>query len=468
MTAILLAITLIFGIMAAIVKNNDIADIGLAIGVMAIMGLFMRGLVKVFGSKSIQNKSKDALITLAGLTLILLVLSFVARSFIEIGKNAGDIALGALVTTGIVLAMIGILWLLSKIPKKSLTGGILALAGIVLGIMGITFAVGLYMDLMKKMNGLKGEDIAMNSLIVTLILTGVGGAIIGLGLLLSGPQAGIFAIGFAALEMIALAIVSISGSMLLFCKLLDNIHKLQEAGGVETAVSVITDQMVPAIQKIVSALLEIGAWSSVKVALISCNLRPLFTTLSMFMDIMQKMGNLIVIDSFDNNTGKPIYKKMSSQDFTDAATTIASAFKDFLTVLASLLEGDVLDSATKVIDALVGSTATGGNAFTRLFSSEKPKQRPNLKALFHMLSQFTDIIAKFASGVIETEWDKDGKCTKRVNLSAIASPAAKALVGAFNDFLTNLGNMMQTGVLDKASVVIDALVGSTATGGNAF
>lgn len=244
-------------------------------------------------------------------------------------------------------------------------------------------------------------------------------------------------IGMVGIGMLSSSIMKITRTMTKFVELLKQINEVEANGGVKAAINLITEQLVPGIVSIVNGMSEIGLLASLKVGLISSNLEPLFNMLGKFVDVIQKMGSMQIVDHFDEN-GKPFYKVMKNEDFSAAAETLIGAFKSFLTTLSSLVEGDVITNAAKVIDQLVGTTRTGGSWFGRVFSSKPPEDRPNFKALFEVLSSFVDIITKFASGNIEIEWDENGKCTKRVPIMKVAPEAAKSLAEAFSTFLSTL------------------------------
>ena len=143
------------------------------LGIIAVMGLMVWGLSKI------DNKDmKWGLITLASLTLIVLVISIVALNFfIPIGEQWDDIALGGTVVLGIIGILTGFVWALSKCSKKDLMYGMMAMGimtGIVfaLSVIALEYFIPIYDDAIAIMAG--GGIILGLITIMGLIVIGLG------------------------------------------------------------------------------------------------------------------------------------------------------------------------------------------------------------------------------------------------------------------------------------------------------
>lgn len=273
--------------------------------------------------------------TIGGLILMTLAMALIARLYIGIGDDWAKILKGTLAASAIMLAGLGLIWLGSKMDKKTVGKGLLAIGATILALAGIVLVTNYYMDLMDRIHGMDEGSITEGSLVVGAIVGGVGLIMMAAGALLFGPQAAVFALGFAALESISLAIVSISAACMSYTDLINKVNHDLTPTKLESATNMLAGDeggMVGSIKKIVSSLLDIGAWSSIKIAIIAKALNPLFESLGNFVDVISKMANLQMVDYYDKE-GKPVYKPMNSDDFKNASSVLTEGFTTFLTCL---------------------------------------------------------------------------------------------------------------------------------------
>lgn len=93
------------------------------------------------------------------------------------------------------------------------------------------------------------------------------------------------------MEGIAVVIASLSGAMLLFAKMISVINKNLTTKSIDDATDMIVGKgtskgLVGCILDIVDGLDQIGIKAAIKIGIISANLLPLFTGLSMFVDVI--------------------------------------------------------------------------------------------------------------------------------------------------------------------------------------
>ena len=147
------------------------------------------------------------MISLAAITGVLLAVSLIGLLILpKIGKKWKNIAKGALVIMAIILAMVGIVYLLSKIDKDNLMWGIIALAGITLILLVLSFfAVKVFPEIAKHW-----DDVLIGAGIV-LALIGVMTLIVwGLSKIMTGKSGKDLLFGVLALAGIALILAGIA------------------------------------------------------------------------------------------------------------------------------------------------------------------------------------------------------------------------------------------------------------------
>jgi len=280
--------------------------------------------------------SVDGLIGVGTILLLFVGLSIIMSFVHKFAEHTKDTLIGISVLSIFTLATIGLLWLLSKVAndKTKMLNALLGAAVISLMIVGISGAMLVFGEFLKKLNGVTNET----------ILWGIGltsGMILGmLGLAhILAPMAGdaLFWIGFGMVETVSLMIASISGAMLLFTEFLTTVKDLKKSD-IDYAIDRITEKggMIDCILSIVNALDENIRWKAApKIAMIGTALRPLMTSLSQFVDVIQKMASLKIADEWDQN-GKPThYLKLEPDAFGQAASNLTTSFSTFLSELSN-------------------------------------------------------------------------------------------------------------------------------------
>ena len=99
---------------------------------------------------------------------------------------------------------------------------------------------------------------------------------------------------------------------------------------------------------IVNAIDENIRWKAApKIVAIGLALHPIISSISQFVDVIQKMASMQIADQWDKN-GNPIhYLKLSPSKFKDAAKNLTDAFSTFLKDLSEGLKG--FDTASLAI-----------------------------------------------------------------------------------------------------------------------
>jgi hypothetical protein len=191
-----------------------------------------------------------------------------------------------------------------------------------------------------------------------------------------------------------------------------------------------------AISNIVDGLNEVGLKSSVMAAVISKNLRPIFETLALFIDVVAKTCSLKYVSEWDKD-GKPAkWETITPAKFKSAGTAISTAFGVFLTSLGMGLK--LLDKPA--LEALEGLSK-------------------GIKPVMESVGTFTNAILTVISAAIPEEWDKDGKPIKfrKFDRSEFAL-AAVTISDAFSTFITTM--IPKLGPIgEQAGMLIDAMKG---------
>ena len=429
--AIITALTLSLLLCVKIAKDYKIKEILGGILILSGLILFSLATMSILSSKKIQENSVKSLVTIAGVVLMLISLSLVARIFVKNGKNWKDILKGTAVTTAVFLAGIGLIYLGAQLAKGStIVKGFLGLAAVIAAIMGIALAVREYGYLLKEFKNMSDKDILIGSGITLAIIAATGAAMFAIGALLSGPQAAFFAIGFAGIETIALVIHSLGSAIDTFVSMLEHTNKLTPES-VKSAKNIITGRngMVDCIKEIVDGLDNISVKKSRQIKKVAKNLNPVFKGLSNFVDIIQKMGNMTMFDGYDDN-GNPIYKKMSNTVFADAANTLSEGFTNFLNKLFDTFEGRNAGHIKRILKAL---------------------RKGGIAELMSAVGTFGQTVVNLAQMRIPDSWDSNGNPThylqigKGADANKVFISAAETLSSAFTEFLNKLNSTFVAG-----------------------
>ena len=413
-------------IVAAAIGKEFLAVAG---GIACIALLVTSGILMIKALNEVAKKEKtlkNAIKAAGAISLSIIALSvglLVFAGFAAVIKEIGfkGAALGVGVATIIVGGTAAILYGLSKISKKALSKGIVSLGIVVLGVLGISLAMkqfGAYMNLIKGMSRAEAWRAVG---IAGAIVLGVAGIMAAAGFAVGSVL--VLAAGLAALGIIAGGIALISASLTSFVDFMLKTKQVKESD-VEHVINIMTGEngMLGCLKTIIKSFSEFGVIASIKARMISKNLGPVFTSLSSFVDVIQKMGSMQIIDHYEtdrNGNMRPVYRKMSNDDFTNAAETLSTAFTTFINQLYKEFKSPV---KVRLIKNILDTFKKG-----------------DIGSLMNGIGSFAKAIIDFASLRVADRWDKDGNpihYTKLTNDDF--TNAAETLSTAFTTFITKL------------------------------
>ena len=342
---------------------------------------------------------------------------------IRLGKKWKEVLLGFAVLSAIVVSSIYLFKLLAKkLKQPTIIKGLIGVAGISLMIIGLSIAMLFFTRYLKRVQKLSvGAAVGGVALAAAVIL-----GVVGLAHILS-PLAvdPFFWVGVGMTMVVAGVILSITFTMNQFLKFLERASKI-DPSTMQNTLNVITGDggMISTLTAIIKGLAKVGLWGAVKAKIISKTIRPIFTTLSMFVDIIGKMTKLQIADEWDAN-GKPThYTKITAEDFNTAADTLVTSFTSFVNKLSTGFK-DIIGS---LMFKFVINT---------LFPAKKNKS--GIGTVIRTISDFIDVIFKMKSGKVPIQWDANGKpiAFARLSNEDFAS-AANTLASAFGTFIVEL------------------------------
>lgn len=437
-------------IMTLMLGMTLILMLNIIIGKHAKDALFGMGLVLIFAALSIllfnwltkkltKPKVTNGLYAVGAIILMMVAMTLVSLLTIAIGKNWKDSLIGMGLVIIFTFASIGALKILSRIKKNEVINGLIGVASIVAMIFGVSFAMQQFAKFLQMLNGVTEDNIKWG-----LALTGIaiGGVVAIAGtiaaVMSTGIGDGVLLAGVAGVELIALMIGSLSEAMILFTEFIKRVNKFTEEDFTSAMKRISGNPgLVSCLRQIITALDDVSGWAAIKMGIIGRSLKPVFESLSMFVDIIQKMAKMEILDHYDEN-GKPVYRRMTNQEFSDAATNVTDAFTYFITTLCGGLEK--IENAGHV--ALV---------MNLLFPPKKQGLfgfltggRSGIGDIIPVISQFVDVIVKMASMTVPTEWNDQGVPIKyrRIQNDEFTQ-AATTVTDAFTQFLTKLSDGMQ-------------------------
>nr|DAE11513.1 MAG TPA: hypothetical protein [Myoviridae sp. ctgsk7] len=181
------------------------------------------------------------------------------------------------------------------------------------------------------------------------------------------------------------------------------------------------------ISTLLDSLSDVSLASAIKLPIITRSLVPLFESLGMFVDIINKMETQTFLKGYDSN-GKPIFEKIDV-DYKTAATTIGNNFLDFVRTLIPIID-DLDSDSVKLIKKLGGA----------------------LQPMMDSLSKYVDIILKMADpnklSIIEG-YDEKGNPKygeKKIDIKLIATNIGDSFIA----FVTELDNKFENINKDSA------------------
>ena len=178
LTVMLIGVTAAIGIMTLIVKNNDEKTIWTALIIVGGILLALTLMTILLGTTLSEKELKSANTTLAVLTGVLLAVSLIAKELlIPIGRRGGNAIMGAIITTAIVAALVGLTKCVTTFKDTELKNALKTMGVIT----GVLLAVSLIAKELLIPIGKFGKD----ALIGAVITLGVVGGLIGIVKLLS-------------------------------------------------------------------------------------------------------------------------------------------------------------------------------------------------------------------------------------------------------------------------------------------
>lgn len=214
--------------------------------------------------------------------------------FVPIGVMVEEVAKGGAAVLVTIAAMGAMVYAASKMDIKSIAIGSAAMAAVA----GLVFlsskAVDVWTDLCVKIYDVGIETFASGSAGIVVVLAGMSAMIAGLGALVMGPQALVLAAGAAAMAVLSGVIAAVSYSVGMFTDLVVKVNGNITEASVKKFKDAVTGKngMASAIKDTVSGLSGVGLWASAKAAAIGAMLRPVFETLTMFMDIVVRLATM--------------------------------------------------------------------------------------------------------------------------------------------------------------------------------
>lgn len=451
--AVMAAIALVLWGVSEIVENYFIpigeegekALIGgaLIVGTIGVMAL----IIAAAGQMDMATIAKGGLVV-AGIGGILYLLGEMLPSYIDLclkmQKDAAKIAIGGLeiVATltawGLIMVAIGALM---TYGAAFLAMGAAAITGIAGVLYLIAQALPDYMNLCIKMHENKKAISSGGRAIESLI--GEWGLIMAaIGAMMMIPFVA------PALAVGAATVAAISGTIYALSKALDPyvdvIIKMKNNNINEASIRKFTktmvgngldddksDSLISSIIRITKALSEVGAWTAVQAGFIAKQIRPIFETIGMFIDIIGRICSMKYVSEWDEN-GKPAaYETLTLTMFKQAGDTVSITFGTFLKQLGEGLEKlkDVSYATILLLSAGIG---------------------PVMGAV----KDFTDAILSVLSSRIPDEYDENGKPIKwRKFDSAEFYVAATLITDAFLIFLEKFSSKSKNISLKSAAII---------------
>ena len=391
-------------------------------------------IMKILSSNSFKESSKESLISVGAIVLLLIGMSLAMLITISVGKHAGEILKGGLLVIGFTFASIFLIKVLAKVNKSTILKGLITTTGIALMITGLSLSMKLFAEYLQKMQGITLKGIIKGTSMMAAMIAGMVGLVHILSPLAVDP---LFWAGFGMVEIISVMIASISGAMLLFTKLLHKINELKPED-IKNALIRITEKggMIDALAQIVDSLGEFGLGAAIKTAIIGTSIRPVIKTISQFVDVVQKMASLKIADEWDKNGRATHYIQLKPEDFKTAATNLTEAFSDFLTNLSDGLSSFDLKSLA-VLEVLFPRQSLASRLLTGKI--------PGIGDVIHLLGDFIKLIQNMASLNMPIEWDKNGNPSKYMRLTPDEfKKAAVNLSEAFSTFLSELATGLES------------------------
>lgn len=456
-------LTLTLLVVVAIGKN-DIGVIAKGLLLFVVIVGTAIGLMTILSSKKFKQQKVESLMGVAAVLLLILGLTIAANMATKFADTWKETLIGLGIIVAFTIAAIGLLFLLSMVAKSKprMINALLGTAAVILLITGISTAMLIYGEFLKKIKGIDKADVWRG---YGLTMAMVGG-VIAVAMLIGGIlnfliPAGIFWAGVGGLSAIGGVILLLSSAMLLFVTFLEKVKNLKQAD-INDAVNKILGtsfgkssgdelpedniSLMGALGAIIKGMASFGVKAAREAGIVARSIKPVIEAISDFVDVVQKMATLQIADQWDPKTGKPThYLQLSPEKFKEAAKNLTASFSTFLTDLSKGLKG--FDISSMDIIKLLFPRQSG---LSKLLAGEKP----GIGLVIKTLSDFVDVIHKMASMSVPDQWDKDGKpiSYKKLEYTDFKS-AAVNLSEAFSAFITELGVGLENVSLKSAMVL---------------
>lgn len=160
---------------------------------------------------------------------------------------------------------------------------------------------------------------------------------------------------------------------------------------------------------------DLDALKIVVLSVLTLALNPIIDTVGKFVDVVMKVATGTYIIGYDNNK-KPIFKKITSTEFSKAASAVSLQFNLFLQHLSN--------GFSKMKLTAMFAIATIGQV---------------MEPVMDAVSKFVDTVIKVSTMQIVTGYDKNGKPIYEPVEPSTFGDAAKVVSENFKDFIVKLG-----------------------------
>lgn len=160
---------------------------------------------------------------------------------------------------------------------------------------------------------------------------------------------------------------------------------------------------------------DLDALKIVVLSVLTLALNPIIDTVGKFVDVVMKVATGTYIIGYDNNK-KPIFQKITSTDFSKAASAVSLQFNLFLQHLSN--------GFSKMKLTAMFAIATIGQV---------------MEPVMDAVSKFVDTVIKVSTMQIVTGYDKNGKPIYEPVEPSTFGEAAKYVSENFKDFIVKLG-----------------------------
>lgn len=182
---------------------------------------------------------------------------------------------------------------------------------------------------------------------------------------------------------------------------------------------------------------ELDALKIVVLSVLTLALNPIIDTVGKFVDVVMKVATGTYIIGYDNNK-KPIFEKITSTDFSKAASAVSLQFNLFLQHLSN--------GFSKMSSTAMFAIATIGQV---------------MEPVMDAVSKFVDTVIKVSTMQIVTGYDKNGKPIYEPVEPSTFGEAAKYVSEKFKDFIDNLGKAftkLQPNMIQAMDAMKDSIV----------